>query len=64
MRRLARFGLAVTLLGLPMGLVTSGCSDDVGGNEDRELKATKGVVAPDAPDSPEEYHKKHTATVK
>jgi len=49
---------------LPMGLVTSGCSDDVGGNEDRELKATKGVVAPDAPDSPEEYHKKHTATVK
>jgi len=61
MRKLARTGLIVTLLGLPAGLGMTGCTDNAGGNENTK---TKGVVAPDAPQSPEEYYKQHKATLK
>jgi hypothetical protein len=64
MRKLAHIGLIVALLGLPMGLVTTGCSDNAGGNEESKINETKGVVPPDAPKSPEEYYKQHKATVK
>jgi len=60
MKSLTRSGLIVALLGLPMGLVTTGCSgDNAGGNEEKITSTTKGVVPADAPQTPEEYQKKH-----
>jgi hypothetical protein len=62
MRKLARFSLVVVLLGLPMGLVTTGCSDDAGGNEAGVMEKTeggKGTVGPNAPTAPEDYYKQH-----
>jgi hypothetical protein len=61
MRKLACSGLVVALLGLPMGLVTTGCSDNAGGNEEASVNQTKGVVPPNAPKTPEDYYKQHKA---
>jgi len=57
MRKFALSSLVVALLGLPMGLVTTGCSDDAGGNENKIVKTTKGTVAPNTPNDMEEYAK-------
>jgi hypothetical protein len=62
MRKLARSGLVVALLGLPMGFATTGCSDNAGGNEDEAVNKTKGTVPADAPQTPEEYQARHKGT--
>jgi hypothetical protein len=64
MRKLALSGLIVALFGLPMGLVTTGCSDDTGGNEDKVLRTTKGTVAPDTPQTQEEFYQRQKAKKK
>jgi hypothetical protein len=67
MRKLARSSLVVALLGLPLGLVTTGCSDDAGGNEAGVMDKTqggKGTVGPDAPKEPEDYYKSHSEAKK
>jgi hypothetical protein len=61
MRKIALSVLVVASLGLPMGFVTTGCSDNAGGNEDSVARTTKGTVAPDAPSTPEDYYKQHKA---
>jgi hypothetical protein len=55
MRKLAISSVVVALLGLPVGLVTPGCSDNAGGNEDATVNETKGVVAPNTPRDMDEY---------
>jgi hypothetical protein len=50
-----------------MGLVTTGCTDDSGGNESGVMEKTqggKGTVAPDSPKTPEDYYNKHKAKKK
>jgi len=59
MRKLAVSSVVVALLGLAVGLVTTGCSDDsAGGNENKNVNATKGVVAPGTPRDMDEYAKR------
>jgi hypothetical protein len=67
MRKLACSSLVVALLGLPLGLVMTGCSDDAGGNESGVMEKTqggKGIVAPDAPQEPQDYFKTHSGAKK
>jgi hypothetical protein len=56
MRKLVHASLVVALLGLPIGLVTTGCSDDAGGNENSKVNQTKGVLPPNSPNNPEDYY--------
>jgi hypothetical protein len=67
MRKLAASCLVVALFGLPLGLVTTGCSDDAGGNEAGVMDKTeggKGTVGPDEPKAPEDYYNQHKAKKK
>jgi len=56
MRKLAHSSLVAALLFLPVGFVTTGCSDDAGGNEKDVVNTTKGTVAPNSPKTPEDYY--------
>jgi len=68
MWKLAGSSLALVLFGLTLGLAPMGCSDDAGGNENGVMEKTeggKGVVAPDAPKSQQEYYQRaRTANTK
>jgi len=67
MRMLVRPLLVIALLGLPLCLVPAGCADDAGGNEAKVMDQTagkRGVVAPDAPKTYEDYAAQRRKTAK
>lgn len=68
MRKIVLSCLFSAALGFPLCLGVTGCdSDNAGGNESGVMDKTeggKGVAAPDAPTSEEEFYKRQNAAKK